>query len=537
MKDKNRVLVIGLDGARLDVIEKWIKEGSLPNIKRMMKKGAYGNLRTVFPPHSMLAWASFMTGKNPGKHGIYNIQLQIPGTYKLIVPNSTNMHSKTLFEILSEDGKTVGSINMPLTFPIRKVNGVVVSSWLTPPMTKFAHPKTAYEELKKIGYKIQPSNLHKEDKNFIEEVYETEERRIEAVKWFMKSHDWDFVAVLITGTEHMHHNYAAFIDKKHPDYRPEYEEVVKKYYSYVDKKIGELLKVVGKNTVVFIISDHGFGPSYGEIYLNNLLRKYGYFKERKKFNLIRFLFERMESSGMANKLRNKLRISYLNIPKSIQNLIKEKRAEYVQADWKLTKAYCTGILGDIRINLIGREPEGIISSEKYEKLRSEIIEKILKDKDVGKFVKNVLKREEIFHGPHLEEISDLYVEFKGCCTSSVKIPNGNMVGKRRDTGFHTMDGVFIAYGPNIEQRGGMDNAKIIDLAPTILYLFGLPVPDSMDGDVLINIFKRKAKTGKRKKKYRDKSMKRKKREKKRKFVMSKKDEEKVKERLRALGYI
>lgn len=530
-KSRSKVVIIGLDGARLDIIKRWIKKGSLPNIKKLMNEGSHGNLRTIFPPHSMLAWTSFMTGTNPGKHGIYNTQLQVPGKYKLIVPNSTNNQSSTLYEILSENGLFPGFINIPLTYPPKKINGIIISSWLAPPFSNYTYPENILEKIKEIGYKIQPESLHKEEKNFVKDVYETTEKRVEVTKWLIKNYDWDVIAVLITGTEHMHHNFAAFFDKNHPDHNPKEENIIKNYYEFVDKKIGELLKVLDKNTNILIMSDHGFGPSYGEVYLNNLLKRYGYFEEKKKINPLRYVFRFLEMSGIANKLRNRFQMDILKfLPKRFQNMIIEGRAEDIPADWKKTKAYCTGILGDMRINLKGREPEGVVKQKDYEKIRNGIIEKLSNDEDVKGIIKKVYKREDLYNGPCLKNISDLYVEFDKCCTSSIKINGDKIIGTRIDTGFHTMDGILIAYGPDIGNQE-IKNAKIIDIAPTVLHSMNLPVLKDMDGKVL-EIFKKDSEVGERKIKSLE-GVKRKQEE----LVRSKEEEKEIRERLKKLGYL
>jgi len=491
-KTKERVLIIGLDGARLDIIKKWIDEGALPHLKKIIEHGISGNLRTVFPPHSMLAWTSFMTGTNPGKHGIYNIQLQTPGTYELRVPNATMVKSKTIFRALSEHGFTVASINIPMTYPPQKVNGAVVSCWLTPPGAKYTYPPELQKELDRIGYKIQPSALHKTEKDFEKDVYDATEKRFEALKMILEKYDWSLAAVLDTGTEHMHHNYASFLDKEHPDYRDGQEDVVKKYYSFVGGKIGEIIEFLqtryerkGDSVHVFIISDHGFGPSYGKIYLNNVLKKYGWFKEKKRFSATGRIFEFLESSGIANRLRNLLKVGFFDMmPDFVKKKIEIGRAGSVDADWTNTKAYCTGILGDIRINLVGREPEGIVTAEEYEKLRDEIIEKIKNDEDIGKYVAGVYKREELYTGPEVKTIPDLYVDFNKCCTSSPKTPDNEFMGKRTDAGYHTMDGIIIVKGPNIKEGVEIKDAELIDIAPTVMSLLGLEPEKGMDGKVL-----------------------------------------------------
>jgi predicted AlkP superfamily phosphohydrolase/phosphomutase len=526
-----KVLLIILDGVRFDLIEKWAKEGMLPNMESMIRHGVSGNLQSIFPIHTMLAFSAMITGKNPGKTGIYDMQLQKPGTYKTIVPNSTNIKSKTIFELLSEAGKTVGSINIPLTYPPQPVNGVTVCSWLTPPFANYTYPKEVAKTLNDMGYRIQPDDLEREHPKFEEEVYDVTEKRFGAAKWFMQNHDWSFVSVLVVGTEHMHHNYAAFMDPKHPDHGPEQEAVVKKYYSFVDENIGEMFKLIDEDTVVFVISDHGFGPSYGELYLNTVLQKYDYFTPKRKFSLTRKIFEDLESSGIANKLRNVIKFDLFKLmPEKIKNFISENRAISVNADWENTKAYCTGILGGIRINLVGREPGGIVKKENYEKVRSEISEALKNDEDIGHLVRKVWKREELYSGPYLENIPDLVVELDKCYTTSPETPD-RLTGKWKKVGFHTLQGLFLARGRDIKSYKRVD-AKIVDITPTILHILGAAVPDDVDGKVLKEMFREYSDIVKREVSFQKSG------EKKVKEVeRSAEDEEAAKERLRALGYI
>ncbi len=526
-----KVLLVILDGVRLDVIEKWVKEGAMPNIESMIRHGVAGNLKSIFPIHTMLAFSAMMTGKNPGKTGIYDMQLQKPGTYKTIVPNSTNIKSKTIFELLSEFGKTVGSINIPLTYPPQPVNGVTVCSWLTPPFANYTYPKEVAKTLNDMEYKIQPTDLEREHPKFEEEVYEVTEKRFEAAKWFMKNYDWSFVSMLVVGTEHMHHNYGAFIDPKHPDYGPEQEAIVRKYYSFVDEKIGEMFKLIDEDTVVFVISDHGFGPSYGELYLNTVLQKYDYFTPKRTFSLTRKLFEDLESSGIANKLRNVIKFDLFKfMPERIKKFISENRAISVNADWSRTKAYCTGILGGIRINLAGREPEGIVSKEDYEKVRNKIAEDLKNDEDIGYLVQRVWKREDLYAGPYLEEIPDLVVELKKCYTTSPETPD-RTTGKWKKVGFHTLQGLFLVRGKDIKSYKRM-NAKILDITPTILHILGAAVPDDVDGKVLKDIFREGTDSARQEVKFQRSGKKEIK-----EVERSVEDEKAAKERLRELGYI
>ncbi len=437
----------------------------------------------------MLAWTSFMTGTNPGKHGIYNIQLQTPGTYEQRIPNHNRIKDKTIFRILSENDKKVVSINIPMTYPPPEVNGIVISSWLTPPMASYTYPKNIQKNLQEVGYKIQPSILHKTETGFEKETQDTTEKRFQAAKWIMNNFEWDFMSLLITGTEHMHHNYAAFFDKEHPDYSEGQEDIIRNYYEFVDSQIGELIefleKKYGNRVNLIIISDHGFGPSYGKIYLNKVLEKHGFFKSKKTSKNIKTLFEWLERSGVANKLRNILGIGFFDhLPKFIKDSIEKGRSSDIDADWKKTMAYCSSILGDIRINLKGREPDGIVDEAHYDEIRESISSAVKNDNNIGKFVNDIHKREDIYDGPELKNIPDMFVDFNKCCTSSPKVSEKGYIGNRTDAGFHTMEGMIIASGPDIKKNKRIRKAELIDIAPTSLKLLNIEPDKNIDGKVL-----------------------------------------------------
>src|ERR1051325_8760378 len=119
-----RVFMIGWDGATFDLIHPWVKDGKLPNIARPMERGVHGPLRSTIPPWTFPAWTSFMTGKNPGKHGVYDFLRPRQGSYDLEFVNGSHRRARTFWQILSEAGRKVVSISVPCTFPPEPVNGI-----------------------------------------------------------------------------------------------------------------------------------------------------------------------------------------------------------------------------------------------------------------------------------------------------------------------------------------------------------------------------------------------------------------------------
>ena len=148
---KQRVLVIGLDGASLRLIKSWASEGKLPTFKKMLEKGVSGGLRSVIPPYTPPAWTSFMTGKNPGKHGIFGFMDFPPGTYRLSFPNFNNLKSPPFWSEV--DGTSV-IINVPSTFPVKEMNGVHISGFVSLDLERSVWPTSLIPKLREMDYRL-----------------------------------------------------------------------------------------------------------------------------------------------------------------------------------------------------------------------------------------------------------------------------------------------------------------------------------------------------------------------------------------------
>jgi predicted AlkP superfamily phosphohydrolase/phosphomutase len=507
---KNKVLVIGLDGGTFDLVTPWAEIGELPNLQKLMKEGVFATLKTTIQPSSEQAWASFMTGTNNGKHNIFGFTKQRKGSYEWTVVNSKSRRGKSLWKILSENGKRVIIINVPLTFPPEKVNGFLVSGLFTPDKkSQYTYPPEFKEEINEVcpDYIIdaggtQTSNLRKLQ-DYYKKLIKQVEKRAYLTKYLMAKYKWDFFIVVFSATDRVQHKFWENMRKENDPFN----KYIFNTYKKIDKAIGEFLENVDEFTDIFVISDHGFGPLCKGVVINNLLEKQDFLKTKE---------EKKAGSGTFNKLNNSfnkllklalLRL-YIIIPIDKQDIIRKRfhwigrkfssSVVFSEIDWNKTKAY--GESGNIRINLIGREPNGSVSPGKdYDDVRDEIIKALRQLKDPVKgeeiFV-DVYKREEIYFGPYLNEAPDIIPHYKdgyrGLSFGSEKIfvKGGDRVF-RGNTGYHTMDGIFIAHGNNIKSIGEkLGDLRIIDLTPTILYLFGLN-PPHLDGRVAKEIFQKK----------------------------------------------
>jgi len=211
---------------------------------------------------------------------------------------------------------------------------------------------------------------------------------------------------------------------------------------------------------------------------------------------------------------------------------------FSDVDWQRTKAYSLGHVGQIYINLKGREKFGIVNrGNEYETIRDEIIDKLkkLRDPETGELVVDkVMKKEELYKGQYLERAPDLFVFSRNSEYDAFALMAQNTEifcdHFKGQSGNHRLHGIFAANGPSIRSGIQIEGAGIIDIAPTLLYLMGLPIPDDLDGKVLKDIFQPSflKKMPPRFEKARQMEKKKGK---------SEGDEEEIKERLRELGYL
>ena len=491
----NKVIIIGLDGATFDLIKPWVDDGKLPCLGKLMKNGVWGNLRSVIPSMSGPAWVSFMTGKNPGKHGVLGFVAYPPNTYpgerQPSLVSSLAFKDKTLWQILSSCGKRVGVMNVPVTYPPQKVNGFLISGFLTPPSAAvFTYP----EELKQSipdyrigirqGWKSEDgrTSIRKlEDELIIEEFHDIAERRTAAAVELMGQWKPDFFMVVFKGTDDMQHFFWGR------------EDILLEYYQKIDKSVDRILAEGGEDTDVFIISDHGFGPAATRRFsIIAWLEQAGLLKRKRdlKSTLLRNTYH------LTGVLNRRTRFVERIPPRSVAAVRKVVRQVLA---WHHSKAYSRNLLGiiGINVNLKGREPQGIVEpGQEYEELREEVIKRLqkLKDPQTGERVMaGVYKNNEIYWGPNLVKVPDVIgipnpkyrIDLSLFASTGFADSSSDVRGQH----FVQPDGILIAHGPHIKPGEKIEGARLFDIAPTILHMMALPVPQDMDGMVLKELFK------------------------------------------------
>lgn len=504
---QRKVLVIGLDGVPLELIMQWINE--LPTLRKLIKNGAYGELKSTIPPMSGVAWSSFITGKNPGKTGIYDFLYRRKDSYTFSPINSKIRYGKSFWKILSDDGKKVGILNVPVTYPPERVNGFMVSGFMTPYTARdFTYPSNLLEELKnEIGeYKIYPDITYSEKKEheFMEAMQKILEMRTKTTIYLMNRYKWDFFITIFFETDLVLHQLWHYIDKTHPwhNHKNEDKNPILKYLKEVDRGIQDILNGVDEDTIVMIVSDHGMGPCFRYIFLNNWLMEKGLLKLRD--NLLTKIKYFMFTHGFTLVNIHKL-INRLNLTRHVEykgmyfltDLLRRIFLSFDDVDWSKTIAYSFGRgYGSVYINLKGREPDGIVRPEEYEdvreliiKLTNEFVDPTTGEKIVGR----VLKKEEVYGEQCIDQAPDLILvpnkptdHFFGLSDFSSKL---QVEPTYRYSAIHRENGMMIVCGRNIK-KGIQIKAKIEDIAPTIMYMLNSALPSDLDGRVIDEIFEK-----------------------------------------------
>ena len=507
-QSKARVLVIGLDGATFDLIKPWADAGHLPTLRRLLEEGAHGSLHSTIPPMTGPAWTTFATGVNPAKHGIYDWIAREPGTYRFLPTTSLNCQSPTVYALLSEAGRRVCVMNVPMTYPPQEVNGVMVSGMPAPTADSgITYPATLYDEmLTNVGDYIlypDPGQAYSDSgiDAFLARLYRTTDLRVETLTYLRGREDWDFAMVVFNGTDTVSHAMWKFMDTTHPLHDPvkaeKYGTAIRDYYSYVDAKLADLVDNLDDDTTLVIMSDHGFGPFHKFIHVNNWLMEQDFMaikpgaRAKTKHGLFRRGFSPM------NVYNSLMRVGLGALKREVvrgqgQGLMKTLFLSFDDVDWSRTQAYSLGNVGQIRINLLGREPEGAVEPADYDQVRDKIIAQLyqLRDPETNEqVVERVYRREEIYRGPFLDEAPDIVfiprrLEYFGF--GEYEFGSHLIIEPmtRGISGTHRLNGIFMAYAKKVQAGAITDHAHLVDLAPTILHLMDEAVADHMDGRVL-----------------------------------------------------
>jgi predicted AlkP superfamily phosphohydrolase/phosphomutase len=498
---RQKVLVIGLDGATFRLIDPWIAAGDLPNLARIQLDGCRGKLRSTVRPESSVAWTSFATGVNPGKHGVFGFA-SVQKDYKIKTNTGRSIRAPRFWQHLSRFGRQVGLFNIPMTYPPQPVNGFMISGMLTPSaQSQFTYPPELRDELLGVldDYVISVDSVGKGKSKFIELLRRCTELRCQGALHLMRSRPWDLFVVVFVALDRTQHFLWSDMDANHPRHCPAdgaiFGQAILEQYRQLDAIVGELGRQAGDDAIVVLLSDHGFNGFHKTVNLNAWLRQIGlmhytvpYLGDHNSWA------SRLRSNPFLRRVKRRLPfIRDMNLMSSWQ------QAQFTQrVDRSRTRAFFSQERA-IRINLAGRETMGCVQpGREYEELTQQLTQQLLalRDPETGFApIEAVYRREDLYDGPFLETAPDLIVEPKRADANAANnyvlspaLEETVFYADNPRSGNHDLDGIFMAVGPGIRAGVELNGARIIDVAPTILYAMGLPIPKAMDGRPLVDMF-------------------------------------------------
>jgi predicted AlkP superfamily phosphohydrolase/phosphomutase len=424
-----------------------------------MAEGTYGLLTSTIPAITVPAWASMLSSKDPGQLGFYGFRNRADRTYEnMSIATSRSIQEDRVWDILSRAGKRVVVAGVPQTYPVKPVNGFLISSFLTPSTrSAYTYPEALKHELGEVvggEYLFDVGQFRTEDKDhLLAQIYEMADQHHAVLKHLMATKSWDFFMHVDMGVDRMHHGFWKYFDERHPLYESgnPYEQAIRDYYIHLDQQVGERLQLLDDDTAVLVVSDHGGQPMMGGFCFNEWLKQEGY------------LVLEHQPPGV--------------VP-----------LEKCEVDWNRTTAWGSGgYYARLFLNVKGREPDGIIEPGDYENVRSELAERIaaITDPDGNNIGSVAYKPEEIYR--KVNNIApDLIVYFGNLSWRSVGSLGMDAIHTIRndigpDDANHAQDGLYIYYDPRSQGHGHGPKRHLMDIAPTILDLMDQPIPEDMRG--------------------------------------------------------
>jgi predicted AlkP superfamily phosphohydrolase/phosphomutase len=383
-KKTKKAFIIGIDGVPYSLLSTYIKNGIMPNLKKILSQGfTLRQMNASIPDISSVSWTSFATGVNPGEHGIYGFTDLRPKSYALYFPNSKDRKAPTFWEVLGKTADTTSSLsrqylsnvdrpyrsivlNMPHTYPAYPMNGILVSGFVAIDLKKATYPDSAFTYLNQMGYLIdvEAEKARQDKAAFMDSLFACFEVRKKAVGHFFSQESWNLFFACITETDRLHHFFFdASTDKNNP-YHPSFLRFYADLDQWIQTLYSDFVQQSDGNGFFMILSDHGFAPIKKEVYINQFLREKGLLSLRDEGNF----YERIENKTVAFNL--------------------DPGRIYVHDK----TAYPNG--------RIGREEKAEVLTKIEEALRA------LKE-DGNPVIDRICRKEEIYHGPQTERAPDL----------------------------------------------------------------------------------------------------------------------------------
>jgi predicted AlkP superfamily phosphohydrolase/phosphomutase len=441
-----RILVVGLDCAPPSLVfERW--RGSMPNVSRLMEAGTWGPLRSCIPPITVPAWTCMVSGRDPGELGLYGFRNRERDGYEMRVATSRDVRHKRVWDWLSEHGRRVAPLFVPLTWPPSPVRGHMASCLLTPgPESPWTFPAALGDALTREHgpYCADVPDFRSDDaERVLRDLHRMADQHFAIAGTVLRDHAPDFLMMVEMGPDRLHHALWHHLDPASSRYRAgnPWEDACRSYYGALDAHLGELLGASGDDTTVLVVSDHGARAMEGGVHVNELLRREGWLA-RTDDGAIDFARSRAWGEG--------------------------------------------GYYARIWLNVSGREPLGVVPPERFDEERGALAALLrgIIGPDGAPLENRVLEPERIYRATRGVP-PDLLVFFGDLRYRSLGTPSSSVFATANDTGpdgcNHDWDGIFVMSGADAPALGRVEGLQIYDVARTICGLAGIPAPPDLLG--------------------------------------------------------
>jgi predicted AlkP superfamily phosphohydrolase/phosphomutase len=493
-----RVLLIGLDAACERVLDPLIEDGLVPNLASLFEAGVSGPLESQLPPWTPSAWPSLYTGVNPGKHGVYGF-LSFDG-YDWRVVDYTDVRAHSLWELLEFHDHTSVVVNAPVTCPPRPVDGAVLPGY-TAPEDPACHPPGLLDNVREtVGeYRVYPPETDSREE-YVDAARALVRSRGEAFRSLCERFAPDFGFVQFQLTDTVFHE------------RPEDDDAIAAVYDAVDRQVGAILASCDPELVA-VVSDHGMGPMDGhEFRINDFLRDEGYLTAtpggempswssvaetqlregqrgdapdatlaERAFSLLAragVTSQRIDRALSAAGLRNvALRLAPTDVV----------RAAAEQPDFAASQAFMRDrVACGVRLNLAGREPDGVVQPAEYDRVRAEVMDALraVETPEGRPVFERVVEREAVYNGPYVEDAPDIVTVPRAFDEMLSTTLREEQFGPIPEPYNHKFEGIVALSGPAVDTAANLDGATLLDVAPTILSALGVPRSERFDGEPL-----------------------------------------------------
>ena len=408
-----KTIIIGLDGVPFGMIKDFAETGVMPQTAKLISQGIFRVMCSSVPEVSSVAWSSMITGTNPGQHGIFGFVDLSAGSYKMRFPNFDDLKAPPFWDLW--EGESV-IINVPSTYPVKAMNGVLISGFVSIDFEKSVYPKSLVPDLKRLDYRldVDSQKAHSSMELFLEDLDKTLDSRIEAYRYLWDSSNFQTFMLIFTATDRlMHFLWNAYEDTDH-----KYHNLFLEHFRRIDGVIGEIAGKIGDEDLLIIHSDHGFERLDYDVYINYLLMQEGFLQIKDTWNI------------------------------ALDNI------DYGTKAFALDPAR-------IYLNRKGRYPRGTVDQVDTAEILDRL-EKLFSSLTINgrKVIRDIYRKEQLYAGPYVENAPDMVLVGAEGFNLKANIKAEKLYDKGIFSGKHTQDTAFLMIR-------GLSNTSIVPDIPAI----------------------------------------------------------------------